>query len=347
MVANHHIRFVVPDRSYASLTKRDITRLAESYGLSANEVGKVNIVVAELLSNLTKFSPQGGELLVKQLRNPAPEGIEIICLDSGPGMADPLRMQEDGVSTFGTAGEGLGAIKRQSDLFDIYSSPAVGTVILCQIYKGSVNKPSGKPVDRFAVGAVMVPKPNETNCGDGYTISFQDQLIRLLALDGLGHGSHASEASSLAIQAFEDFPVLTPADALRHIHSSIKRSRGAVGLITNISLANQRISYCGIGNIAGKLYSVEPTQLSMPYKNIISYNGILGHNIPTTLNNQQLDWNRNKILVIHSDGLRSRWDLGKYVGLHRHHATTIAAVLYKDHGRHTDDTLVLVCKAKV
>ena len=83
------------------------------------------------------------------------------------------------------------------------------------------------------------------------------------------------------------------------------------------------------------------------YKNIISYNGILGHNIPTTLNNQRLDWVRNKILILNSDGLKTRWELSKYPGLLRHHPTTIAAVLYLDHSRHSDDTLVVVCKAKL
>lgn len=342
MDVNQHYRFVVPDRSYASLTKKDITRLAESFALPEGAVGKVNIIVSEMLSNLEKHTTHGGELLVKAIGKPI-YGIEIICLDNGPGMSDPGRMLEDGVSTFGSAGEGLGAIQRQSDVFDIYSLPQVGTVILAQVYKSNRSIP---PVRRYDIGNIMVPKPKEIDCGDGYAVIHYERGAYLLALDGLGHGTHAQEAAQLAVKTYCDKPIPDPALALQVIHTSIRRTRGAVGFAANIDLSQNRFSYCGIGNIAGKLYSTESPLGNMPYKNVISYNGILGHNIPGTFNNQHLDWNRNKILIVHSDGLKSRWDLSRYPNLSRHLPTTIAAVLYKDHSRQTDDTLVLVCKAK-
>ncbi|MEJ8802092.1 stage II sporulation protein E [Pontibacter sp. H249] len=345
MDANHHIRFSLPERSFASITKRDITKLAESWGFSQVEVGKINIVIAELLSNLAKFSVNGGEILIKPIGNPI-NSIEILCLDRGPGMSEPLRMMEDGVSTFGSMGEGLGAVKRQSSLFDLYSLPNFGTVILVQISKNiALSKIIPSPA-RIDIGYVMVPKPNETICGDGFTFTTQHNRTDILALDGLGHGANANEASALAIAAFKENLNLDSANRLRAIHTAIKRSRGAVGFTA--SIANGTIEYCGIGNIAGKLYSQEASPIAgSQYKNIISYNGILGHNIPTTLNNQQLEWVRNKTLVLHSDGLKSRWELTKYPNLLRHHPTTIAAVLYLDHSRHSDDTLVVVCKAKI
>ncbi|WP_018478467.1 SpoIIE family protein phosphatase [Pontibacter roseus] len=345
MDVNQHHRFTIPDRSFASLTKKDITRLAESFALSTTEVGKVNIIVSELLTNLAKYSPQGGELLVKAIGKPI-RGIEIICFDNGPGMKDPDRMLEDGVSTFGSAGEGLGAIKRQSDVFDLYSHPQVGTVIVSQVFKGS--KATAPPSSRhYEIGNIMVPKPKEVDCGDGYAVIHQEHGVYLLALDGLGHGSHAQEAAQLAVDTFCNQPESDPASALRTIHAAIKRSRGAVGFVAFIDTRRNKITYCGIGNIAGKMYTNDNYTGGSPYKNIISYNGILGHNVPGSFSNQTMDWTRNNLLIVHSDGLKPRWDLSKYPNLHRHMATTIAAVLFKDYSRHTDDTLVLVCKAKL
>ena len=343
MDVNQHYRFAVPDRSYASLTKKDITRLAESFALSEGAVGKVNIIVSEMLSNLEKHTIQGGELLVKAIGKPI-KGIEIISLDNGPGMADPGRMMEDGVSTFGSAGEGLGAIKRQSDVFDLYSQPQIGTVIVTQVYKTAKSIPAAAM--RYEVGSIMVPKPKEVDCGDGYAVIHHERGVYLLALDGLGHGTHAQEAAQLAVKTFCEIPMPDPAMALRLIHAGIRRTRGAVGFAASIDLNLNKLSYCGIGNIAGKLFSTDSSLGNIPYKNVISYNGILGHNVPGTFNNQSLEWNRNKVLIVHSDGLKSRWDLSRYPNLHRHSPTTIAAVLYKDHSRQTDDTLVLVCKAK-
>src|SRR5690606_29918482 len=149
-----------------------------------------------------------------------------------------------------------------------------------------------------------------------------------LALDGLGHGTHAKEAAQLAVQTFCENPIPDPAQALQVIHNGIRRTRGAVGFAASIDFTQNKFTYCGIGNISGKLFSMESSLGSLSYKNVISYNGILGHNIPGTFNNQSLDWNRNKVLIVHSDGLKSRWDLSRYPNLHRHLPTTIAAVLY-------------------
>ncbi|WP_276496497.1 ATP-binding protein [Pontibacter litorisediminis] len=343
MDVKQHQRFLIPDKSYASIAKRDIARIAESVGMSANEVGRLNIVVAEMVSNLAKHAAQGGELLVRPLGAPA-DGIEVICLDSGPGMADPSKMQEDGVSTFGSAGEGLGAIKRQSDMFELYSQQGVGTIILSRVYK---NPKSVKQQTKLHdIGYVLVPKPKETLCGDGLAIIEKEKELYLLALDGLGHGANAHEAAQQAVQAFTSSPALLPTDALRLVHQSIKRTRGAVGFVANISANSWRMSYCGIGNIAGKLYTPDASFSNAPYKNMISYNGILGHNIPTTLNNQELEWGRHRMLILHSDGLKSRWDLSRYHALNRYSPTTVAALLYKDNSRQTDDTMVVVCRSK-
>ncbi|MFD2245624.1 ATP-binding SpoIIE family protein phosphatase [Pontibacter ruber] len=346
MDVNHHQRYTLPDRSFANILKRDIARLAEGLGFSASEVGKINIIVSEMASNLVKHSPQGGELLVKTIGEKA-SALEIICLDNGPGMSEPRRMMQDGISTTGTAGEGLGAIKRQSDEFDLYSQPGSGTIILSRVHRaaGQVHPPQRQ--SRFETGVVMVPKPGEQLCGDGYAIIEEGNNLYLIALDGLGHGANANEASQLAAQVFQsnyksDLPV-----NLRLIHTLIRRTRGAVGSIAHINVARNQISYCGVGNIAGKIFCPEGGKQATTCRNIISYNGILGHNIPTTLNNQVAEWNNSRTLVLHSDGLRSRWDLNKYPGILNHDPTTIAAVLFKEFSRQTDDTLVMVVRNKV
>ncbi|GHA54801.1 ATP-binding protein [Pontibacter akesuensis] len=343
MYVKQHQKYAVPDKSYASMAKRDISRMAEAQGFSASEVGKVNIVVSELTSNLMKHVPEGGELLVRPLGK---DGLEIICLDNGEGMRDPSRMQEDGVSTYGSAGEGLGAIKRQSDEFDLFSQAGVGTIILSRIFKaGKYNARTAQDANH-ELGYVLVAKPHETLCGDNLAVIEKGPELYLLALDGLGHGENAYEAAQLAAKVFNTSPILPPDKSLRHIHEQIRRTRGAVGFVANISGATQSLSYCGIGNIAGKLYSADGVWTGSGYKNIISYNGILGHNIPNTTSNQQLEWGRQKLLILHSDGIKSRWELTKYPALVRHHAAVIAALLYKEYSRQTDDTMVVVCKGK-
>jgi anti-sigma regulatory factor (Ser/Thr protein kinase) len=334
-----HMSFPLTDRSYQNIIKRDITRLAESYGFSEAETGKVNIIVSEMASNLIKHETVAGEFLVKPFgKNNI--GLEIICLDQGPGMKDPQRMLEDGVSTVGTSGEGLGAIKRLADEFDLYSVKGVGTIIVARLYKKQ-HKPKPAARKRFDFGVVMVPKTGETHCGDSWALFEAVDYCSILVADGLGHGEHAQEASQAAVATFLENPKLPPPEQLRVLHNNIKKTRGAVANVATIDLPSQTLTYCGVGNISGRVLA-GPEGI----KSVISYNGILGHNIPTTLHNHELPWQNNSLLILHSDGLKSKWDLTRYKDLLRHDTSTIAAVLYKEFNRGTDDILVLVSRTR-
>ncbi|MGV3587048.1 MAG: ATP-binding protein [Adhaeribacter sp.] len=334
-----HTRFSLTDRTFQNIIKRDIAKVAESAGFSETEVGRINIIISEMASNLLKHGTIAGELLIKPFGRHN-IGFEIICLDQGPGMSEPLRMQEDGVSTAGTAGEGLGAIKRQSDEFDLYSAKGVGTVILARVYKKG-HKPKPRAPKKFDVSVVMVPKAGEKHCGDGWALYEAVDYCSLLVADGLGHGEHAEVASQGAVQTFLQNTNLSPADMIRNVHAAIKKTRGAVANVTSINVKNQELTYCGVGNIAGRVFTGAEGS-----KSVISYNGILGHNIPNTLNNHVIPWVGNNLLVLYSDGLKSKWDFSRYKDLLRHDTSIIAAVLYKDFNRGTDDTLVLVARTR-
>ena len=55
-------------------------------------------------------------------------------------------------------------------------------------------------------------------------------------------------------------------------------------------------------------------------------------------------WKPTSLLIMHSDGLTSRWDLPAYPGLEARHPTVIAAVLYRDHRRGHDDVTVVAVR---
>jgi hypothetical protein len=49
-------------------------------------------------------------------------------------------------------------------------------------------------------------------------------------------------------------------------------------------------------------------------------------------------------VILHSDGIATRWQLDAYPGLTACHPGVIAAVLYRDFRRERDDATVLVAK---
>ena len=86
------------DRSYFAILKKEIHTLAVEAGFNERRVGEVDIIVAELTSNLVKHA-NGGTIWVKLVEEDGVQGIEIISVDNGPGMQDVAHMMRDGFST--------------------------------------------------------------------------------------------------------------------------------------------------------------------------------------------------------------------------------------------------------
>jgi len=331
-----YTNYRIEDRSFFAIIKKDVSSEAEKLGFSAQKIAKLHIVIKELVTNLLKFGEKNRELLWKTIYYNGQAGIEILTLDKGPGIRSISQAMEDGFSTSGTAGEGLGAIKRQSDYFDIYSQSGLGTVVLSRFF---TEEPSTR-VQPFSFAALSVARPGERLCGDGYCLSYEPEAQRcqLLLLDGLGHGEGAYEASQAAIATYRQFKKGEPAEVLKTIHQEIKKTRGAVAMALSYEPNEATISYCGVGNISGKMIGYNKT------KHFSSFNGIVGHVMSSRIHNQEIKWERGSQLFLHSDGLVSRSDPSKYTQLQNHDPAILAACLYRDYSRGNDDTTIIICK---
>jgi hypothetical protein len=262
--------------------------------------------------------------------------LEIISIDFGPGISNVEEMMKDGVSTSHTLGQGLGSIKRLSDDFDIYSLPNWGTILLSRVYvKQSQSLNHRMPM---IINTLMIPKSGEEFCGDGWKALKMNHQYKLFALDGLGHGPNAAKAADKAVQEFVNVKNLPPAETIKELHQKIKGTRGGVGMIFQFDILSNSFSFAGLGNISARVIGFEKN------KNCISYNGIIGHSIPNTLHNNAFSWQANEILVIHSDGLKSRWDFNNLPKILDYDGSVVAAALYKEFSRKTDDLLIIVLK---
>ena len=335
MVGNAHKKLSLLERSYSGIIKKEIKRLALIAGFTKGRLGELEVVVSEMVSNLIKHANQQGFFLVKEIEKDDIQGIEIICIDHGPGMKNPEKMIEDGISSSGSLGEGLGAIKRLSDEFGLYSLPHWGTIIISRLYTKRIKKIDKKTL---TFGTINVPADGEDKCGDGYGLLEKNDLLYFIAADGLGHGDNAHKASTAAINSFLKHKKTSTDILLRNIHTDIKKTRGAVCFTGVVDVKNNVIRYTGIGNISAKRLSQHHN------KNCVSYNGIVGYAMPSTLHESSLVWEENNIFVIHSDGLQTKWDLEKFPDIAKHDASMLAAALYKDYCRGHDDTLVMVLK---
>lgn len=126
----------VTELSQVSYARRTAMEVAQKLGLSETEVGKVALVATELGTNLVKHASQG-QLLMQGFVQNGINGVELLALDKGPGMANVMECLRDGYSTAGSSGSGLGAIVRTASLAEIYSVPGAGTVVLAQLNAAS------------------------------------------------------------------------------------------------------------------------------------------------------------------------------------------------------------------
>lgn len=328
----NHICFNVADRSYFSLLKKEIHAIALSAGFTGNKVGEIDIIVAEIVTNLVKHAA-GGKLLVKLVTQEGIPGIELVSIDNGPGMADLNRMLVDGMSTKNSLGQGLGAIKRMSDTFQVFTQKGWGTVMLVRIFREDL--PYRKKPNE--IRSLVVPKPGEQHCGDGFFCSVTAQHIRLFLGDGLGHGEAASQAVAKAIETFSTCEEQTASGIIRQIHEDVRKTRGLVGTAAIYSFNDKTWHICGVGNIMTRSIAGIDTRNFMPY------NGIIGHNIPRTMQDTAV-LNTGQTLVMCSDGIKTKWDHNKYPTLFKYDLSILAAVLFKDFARFTDDMSVAVIK---
>jgi anti-sigma regulatory factor (Ser/Thr protein kinase) len=335
MVSRTHVALRADDRSYFAILKKEIHALAVEARFSDTRVGETDIIVAELTSNLAKHAG-GGTLWVKKVEQDGILGIEIISIDNGPGMQDVGRMLTDGFSTKNTLGHGLGAIKRLSDVFQVFSQKEWGSIFLIRVFAEPF--PSFKKPPRAEIRSVVLPKPTEVACGDGFFYKVTDDYYKLFLGDGLGHGAEAAAAVLKAGEAFDECQENDPVDIIRSINDQVKKTRGLVGTVAVFNVSSRSWRICGVGNISTKIYG--PSML----KSHMSYNGIIGLNVPNTLNAQEIAHERGQYLVMCSDGLKSRWDTIKYPGIVRYDLSLLAASLMKDFARYTDDMSVAACK---
>lgn len=335
---NAFYSYKVEDKSYVSFVKREIHNLCVATGFSQQKTGEIDIIVSELSSNLVKFVGEG-EFLYRTSTDIKGDFFELYCLDKGRGISNLVQMMKDGASTSQTLGQGLGAIERLSSESSVYTLRDWGTIIYCKVYKN----PQGTFVreENIKLGGVKVNMPGETNCGDGYSVKHVNDGVFFFLGDGLGHGNHALEAVSTAINAFKACREKSPVATLQYIHQEVKKTRGLVATIAHLDFKAQKWFLCGVGNIATSIYN------GLEGKNYTPYNGIVGLNIPRTLTDSVVELNKYQTLIMHSDGLRGRWSLNSLPGILKHPPEIIAGALYKDHARGTDDMSVLVAKVNI
>jgi anti-sigma regulatory factor (Ser/Thr protein kinase) len=324
----------IRENSQVAEARRMARALAQQLGFGEQDTARIALVVTEIATNLIKYSDEG-ELLISSVEVGGTSGVDVVALDRGPGIEDLAGCLRNGYSTTGSLGTGLGAIIRQSAVFDIYTQPGKGTAVFSRV----------RPTHRCAlgsrgeleIGAVCKAAPGENVSGDAWKARCQPDGGVIVIADGLGHGPAAAEAAQKVVQAFDASPHISPASMVAAMNGPLRSTRGAAVAVARIDFAAGKIAFAGIGNISGTIIDEKVTRKT------VSHNGIVGHT-GHTVQEFLYPCSRKTLVVLHTDGLATSWHLQAYPGLTEKHPGVVAAILYRDFTRGRDDVTVVVAR---
>jgi anti-sigma regulatory factor (Ser/Thr protein kinase) len=293
------------------------------------------LAVTEAASNLHKHARQGALLLSVNRDADAP-GIELVTIDSGPGLRDVGAAMQDGHSTAGTLGIGLGAIRRLADFCDLYSVPGHGTALVARFWPVSREPVSREPVSRepaIRSAGLIRPIAGEVECGDAFGVLRTDDAVTAVLCDGLGHGPLAAAAAAAALAAVLGEPASEPVTLLERAHRRMSGTRG--GAVAVVQVSGPRARFAGLGNVAAFILSAGSR------KSMLSVPGIAGYQA-RAFRQFEYEVPPGAAVILHSDGISSRWEAAAVPGVETKDPLLIAAVLLAEAGIHRDDAGVVV-----
>ncbi|MGE0130788.1 MAG: SpoIIE family protein phosphatase [Blastocatellales bacterium] len=324
------------DADEALLVSFDLARQAS---LGDGEAERAALIIAEAAANILKHAGEG-QMLIRAMQREAKPALEIIALDRGPGIAHLGAAMRGGYSTSGSAGVGLCAMSRASNLFDIYSHPGQGTALLAQVWARPLRRNTARDYVSSPVksGAISTVKPGARISGDAWLAKHQPSRSLVMVANGLGHSAEAAGAVANAIKVMEEIHALSPAEIVEVVHETLRGTRGASVAVAEIRLSGiaPEVRFAGVGNIAARIVNGGKAQ------HLISLNGIAGYQ--AEIQEYTYHWSAHSALIVHTDGLFTQWDTGDYPGLSASHPALIAAVLHRDFNRGLDDATILVAK---
>ena len=312
--------------------RREVQRLATAIGFDSPAIAELSIVATELATNLVRHQTVDGRISLAAVDDQYGPGIEIVSTDRGPGIADVAAACRDHYSTLGPRGCGLGAVRRLMDEFDVASQVSPGNQPGTVVW---TRKRVQRSEPHFTSSVYSRPHPGELANGDS-SLVIEDSCGLLIAVaDGLGHGPEAATASQAAVEHIRENKDRDIGELIDEVHTVLHGTRGAALTIARVCVADCMLIHAGIGNVQARLYPRGQSSL-------VARPGTLGAGAPRRARVNKATWPGNGTLVIHTDGLGSKWGLDEE--LLQRPVSEIGHHLLSNHASRRDDATVVVAR---
>ena len=189
-----------------------------------------------------------------------------------------------------------------------------------------------------AIDYFIAEKPLELVNGDTAFISTDEDKLFLGIVDGAGHGPEAHEIALASRDFLEKNKDTELPKLMKDLHENLRGTRGGVAIIGKLDIEALQFSYVGIGNIVLRKFGNSSERS-------VTQDGVIGCHIRTP-KEKLMKILGGDVLVLHTDGIASHFDLNDYPEILKDDAKTIANNLIKKFSKKDDDATCVVLRFK-
>jgi anti-sigma regulatory factor (Ser/Thr protein kinase) len=321
------------DEASVSTARQRVRELGEQLKLSKELVESVALIASEVTHNQLSHA-RHGYFAVKPIECDNVKGLEAIAADIGPGIKKPSVAIQDEYSTAGTLGAGLGALCRISDEVAFDNRIDEGLCIIARKFE----KPA---VSRCCETAIMGrPFPGEVISGDDASF-FESQSNFIAAVaDGIGHGPDARTASNRAMEGLGSKVDWKLEDIVVSLNQELSGTHGCAITIIRYDKAFRTAECVSLGDVQAHLYHLKDAHFFTPTPLVLAAGQFQKQRVRV----EKVAVQPGSLLVMFTDGLKSRTTLKGQLEVLRQPPIAIAEHLLENYSRPDDDALVLVVR---
>jgi serine/threonine protein phosphatase PrpC len=192
---------------------------------------------------------------------------------------------------------------------------------------------------RLQVGTAATTAVGEIASADRHLVKLAGSKTVVAVVDGLGHGDAAVHAALAAVGSLEAQATTELTAMVQRTNEQLRSTRGVVLSIAIIDLVGCRLSWVGVGNVAGVVVrGIGPA--AGRRESLLSSPGIVGTNLPV-LHPSSLQFDVGDTLVFATDGVDEMFENSVVPGMP---VQRLAQHLLAAHGQQRDDCLVFVAR---
>jgi phosphoserine phosphatase RsbX len=186
-----------------------------------------------------------------------------------------------------------------------------------------------------------LPVAGEQVCGDQpVALEVPGGAALFGVIDGLGHGAAAETAATTAVGVIYGAATEPLEDLIGRCHRRLMSTRGAAMTLARIDFNAETLQWAGVGNVEAHLLAKSARGVETRSSARLT-GGIVGYRLPDFSPSERIPIRSGQLLVIASDGIaESHLDGVDFTAA----AAVVAERILREHGKDTDDALVLVAR---